>query len=318
MEAYIFEQNGGRENLKKVTLNTPALQEGEVLIKTKAIGINPIDIQVRHSKDMLSMITGGKVPQQVILGWDVAGIIEDVGENVIGFKSGDEVYGLVNMPGLGATCATNVVASASQLAHKPDILNFTAAGATPMAALTAWQAVITLGEIKAGEKVLIHAASGGVGHFAVQLAKNLGAYVIGTASAKNEFFVRNLGVDEFIDYTAQPFEQQVHDVDVVIDTINSVEHLLRSVQVIKKNGRLVYLQPHFAGAIQAQLDMAGVSGFGVFVHSSAEVLNEISALIAEGKITPQVTQEFKFDQLREAQFVVESGRATGKIVVNVN
>jgi NADPH:quinone reductase-like Zn-dependent oxidoreductase len=318
MEAYILEQNGSLENLKRVTLNMPALQEGEVLLKTKAIGINQIDIQVRSSKDMLGLITGGHIPQQVILGWDAAGIVEEVHDSVTAFRPGDEVYGLLNMPGLGATYATHIVALASQLVHMPKALSFTTGGATPMAAMTAWQAVVTLGQVKAGETVLIHAASGGVGHFAVQLAKNLGAYVIGTASARNESFVRNLGVDEFIDYTAQPFEGLVHDVDVVIDTINSVEHLLRSIQVIKKNGRLVYLQPHFAGAIQSQLDTAGIRGYGVFVNSSAEVLTEISGLVEAGKVKPKVTQEFDFNRLPEAQAALASGRATGKIVVNVN
>lgn len=150
------------------------------------------------------------------------------------FKPGDEVYGLLNMPGLGKTYATYVATDAGQLKQKPIRIDFTVAGATPMAATTACQAVVTLGQVKKGEIMLIHAASGGVGHFAVQIAKYLGAHVIGTASAKNEHFVRDLGVDEFIDFTAKPFEQQTQGIDVVIDTINSVEHNLRSISVTKK------------------------------------------------------------------------------------
>jgi len=317
MEAYILEKNGGLENLKLTTLITPTVKAGEVLIQTKSIGINPIDIQVRSSKDILGMITGGILPEHVILGWDVAGIVEEIGEGVTAFKLGDEVYGLVNMPGLGSTYATQVVAQADQLTFKPENLSFTSAGATPMSAMTAYQAVITLADIQKGNKVLIHAASGGVGHFAVQFAKERGAYVIGTASGKNEEFVRSLGVDEFLDYTESPFESKVSDVDVVIDTINSVEHVLRSISVIKKGGRLVYLQPHFTEALSAKLEESVVSGLGVFVNSSGKVLNEISTLIKAGKVTPKITQVFEFDQLPDAQAAVESGRATGKISVEV-
>jgi NADPH:quinone reductase-like Zn-dependent oxidoreductase len=318
MEAYILEKNGGVEYLKKSTVPAPVLNTGEVLIKTKAIGINPIDIQVRNSRDILGMITQGNIPAKITLGWDVAGVIEQVADEADGFKVGDEVYGLLNMPGLGNTYATYVAANVGQLAHKPEGLDYAAAGATPMSALTAWQAVVTLGKVKKGEKVLIHAASGGVGHFAVQLAKYLGAFVIGTSSAKNERFVRDLGVDEFIDYHAQPFEQQLEEMDVVIDTINSVEHILRSISVIKKGGRLVYLQPHFQGAIEEHLQAAEVSGYGVFVNSSGQILSDISKLINEGHLLPKVTQTFNFDQLSEAQDVVESGRAVGKVAVIID
>ena len=318
MEAYLLEQNGSIENLKKATVPVPGIKPNEVLVKTKAIGINSIDVQVRNSKDILEMITQGNIPPQVVLGWDVAGVVEQTGNCVNDFKPGDEVYGLLNMPGLGKTYATYVAADASQLTHKPAVLDFVSAGATPMAAMTAWQAVVTLGQVKQGEKVLIHAASGGVGHFAVQIAKYLGAYVIGTASAKNKSFVTGLGADEFIDYTEKPFEQQVQNVDVVIDTINSVEHVLRSISVLKKGGRLIYLQPHFQPAIEARLQAAEVNGAGVFVNSSGKVLAEISKLIREHHILPKVTQVFNFDELPQAQTVVESGRTIGKVVVAVN
>ncbi|RFM33571.1 NADP-dependent oxidoreductase [Chitinophaga silvisoli] len=317
MEAYILEQNGGVENLKKTTIGTPVPKAGEVLIKTRAIGINPIDVQVRASKDMLGMITGGHLPDRVIPGWDVAGTIEQTGDGVTAFNTGDEVYGLLNMPGLGSTYSNYVIANIDQIALKPENLDFTAAGATPMAALTAWQAVVTLANIRKGEKVLIHAASGGVGHFAVQFAKVRGAYVIGTASAKNEAFVRSLGVDEFLDYTAGSFEEKVNDLDVVIDTINSVEHIIRSISVIKRGGKLIYLQPHFADALSSKLEETGIKGFGVFVNSSAPILNEISTLIKAGKVTPQITKVFSFDQLPEAQTMMESGRAVGKIAVEI-
>jgi NADPH:quinone reductase-like Zn-dependent oxidoreductase/predicted ester cyclase len=318
MEAYILEQNGGLENLKRSTLSTPDLKAGEVLIETKAIGINSIDIQVRNSNDILSMITGGNIPKQVILGWDVAGVIVKVAEGVTEFKVGDEVFGLLNMPGLGGTYATQVAANASQLVYKPAGTDFIEAAAVPMAALTAWQAIVTLGQVKAGDKVLIYGASGGVGHFAVQFAKQRGAYVIGVASGKNESFVRSLGVDEFIDYTAQPVDSLVKELDVVMDTVNSVEHLLSSIQLVKKGGRFVYLQPHFAVAIQSQLEAAEVNGLGVFVNSSGEHLTTIAKLIADGKVIPRVTSVFDFDELPAAQAAVEFGNPTGKVVVSVS
>ncbi|KOS05740.1 hypothetical protein AM493_06575 [Flavobacterium akiainvivens] len=315
MKAYILEKNGGIKNVKQVQLNDLEATGSQVLIETKAIGINPADVQVRNSDFMLNMITGGHIPEQVILGWDVAGVVKQVGENVTAFKPGDEVFGLISMPGLGSTYATQVLATEDQLVLKPENIQFSEAGATPMAALTAWQAVVTKANVKQGERVLVHAASGGVGHFAVQFAKNLGAYVIGTSSAKNEDFVRSLGVDEFLDYTKAPFEEQLGKVDVVIDTINSVEHIRRSTKVIHLGGRLVYLQPHFAEALESSLLDARIAGFGVFVSSSAENLKEITSLLASGKVKTKVTQTFTFDELAEAQNVVESGRATGKIVV---
>ena len=318
MEAYILTQNGGIENLQKNTLATPQPANGEVLIKTKGIGINPIDSQVRNFKQVLDMITNGNIPDRVVLGWDLAGVIAQVGPGVENFKAGDEVFGLINMPGLGQTYATYVTASASQLTLKPSNLSFTTAAATPMAALTAWQAVVTLGKIKKGERVLIHGASGGVGHFAVQMAKYFGGYVIGSGSAKNESFVKGLGADEFLDYAAVPFEQKVKDVDVVIDTINSVQHVLRSINVIKTGGRLVFLQPHFQIEIAGHLEAAKISGHGVFVHSSGKELNEIAGLIETGHLNPHVSSVLSFDQLPEAHRLLENGRAAGKIAIAVN
>lgn len=318
MEAYILKQNGGIENLQKTTLPKPQPASGEVLIKTKGIGINPIDSQVRSSKYILDMITQGNTPDTVVIGWDVAGIIEQVGAGAEGFKVGDEVFGLINMPGLGNTYATYVTAAAGQLALKPAKLSFTTAAATPMAALTAWQAAVTLGKIQKGERVLIHGASGGVGHFAVQIAKYFGAYVIGTGSAKNESFIRGLGADEFIDYAAAPFEQQVKDIDIVIDTVPSVEHVMRSIKVIKQGGRLVYLQPHFQPELAPALEAAKVSGHGVFVHSSGETLYEIARLIEQGGLRPHVLTVLAFDELPEAHRLLENGGQAGKIAIAVN
>lgn len=319
MEAYILEQNGGLENLKKtVDLIDLIPKEDEVLIETKAIGINPIDAQVRNSKDMLTMISAGSVPPAVILGWDVAGVVKQVGESVTKFAAGDHVYGLINMPGLGQTYATQVIAPEAHLSHKPTSISFEMAAATPMAAMTAWQSVVTLGKIRKGETVLIHGASGGVGHFAAQFAKHIGAYIIATASTRNEEFVKSLGVDVFIDYTKVDFQNQLDQVDVVIDTVNSISHVQQSIQVIKAKGRLVYLQPHFSEEIRPQLEAAHVEGYGVFVNSSGEILDQISSLMQVSNIRPKVTQTFAFEELPLAQHFVEEGGTAGKVVVIID
>ncbi|MDJ1497203.1 NADP-dependent oxidoreductase [Cytophagaceae bacterium DM2B3-1] len=317
MKSYILKANGGIENLVESSDSIRDIQPDEVLIKTKAIGINPIDSAVRQYPHMLEMITQSNIPDKVILGWDVAGVIEKVGSQVTSFQEGDAVYGLLNMPGLGRTNATYVAASSTHIALKPAQLTFAQAAAVPMAALTAYQAVLQA-QIAPGERVLVHGASGGVGHFAVQIAKQLGAYVIGTSSAKNKAFVESLGVDEWIDYQARPFEEVVAKVDVVIDTVNSVEHIRRSISVLTTGGRLVYLQPHFESQLEDALAKAGVRGYGIFVNSSGENLTKISELIEKGFIRPHVSLEFPFSQLPQAHLALEAGQTPGKIVVGVD
>ncbi|MDJ1505594.1 NADP-dependent oxidoreductase [Xanthocytophaga agilis] len=317
MKSYILKANGGIENLVESSDSIPDLQPDEVLIKTKAIGLNPIDSAVRQYPHMLEMITQPNIPDKVILGWDVAGVIEKVGSQVTAFREGDAVYGLLNMPGLGRTNATYVAASSTHIALKPAQLTFAQAAAVPMAALTAYQAVLQA-QITPGERVLVHGASGGVGHFAVQIAKQLGVYVIGTSSAKNKAFVESLGVDEWIDYQARPFEEVVAKVDVVIDTVNSVEHIRRSISVLTTGGRLVYLQPHFESQLEDALAKASVRGYRIFVNSSGENLTKISELIEKGFVRPHVSQEFPFSQLPQAHLALEAGQTPGKIVVGVD
>ncbi|MDJ1486221.1 NADP-dependent oxidoreductase [Cytophagaceae bacterium YF14B1] len=317
MKSYILKANGGIENLVESSDSIRDIQPDEVLIKTKAIGLNPIDSAVRQYPHMLEMITQSNIPDKVILGWDVAGVIEKVGSQVTSFQEGDVVYGLLNMPGLGRTNATYVAASSTHIALKPAQLTFAQAAAVPMAALTAYQAVLQA-QITPGERVLVHGASGGVGHFAVQIAKQLGAYVIGTSSAKNKAFVESLGVDEWIDYQARPFEEVVAKVDVVIDTVNSVEHIRRSISVLTTGGRLVYLQPHFESQLEDALAKASVRGYGIFVNSSGENLTKISELIEKGFVRAHVSQEFAFSQLPQAHLALEAGQTPGKIVVRVD
>ncbi|MGP4952656.1 NADP-dependent oxidoreductase, partial [Psychrobacter sp. T6-1] len=207
MQAYLLHKAGGIENLTLSEIDTPMPKDGEVLIKIKAISINPVDVKIREMPKLLDKVYGTDRP--LILGWDIAGIVHAVGRDVTDFKADDKVFGLVNFPGHGSAYAEYVAAPGEHLVEIPEGTSFPEAAATTLAALTALQ--VLRPRIKAGDKVLIHAGSGGVGHFAVQIAKDIGAYVISTSSADNRDFVLSLGADEHIDYEAQDFEKIVSD-----------------------------------------------------------------------------------------------------------
>jgi NADPH:quinone reductase-like Zn-dependent oxidoreductase len=202
MKAITLKQTGGIENLTLSELAIPKIQENEVLVNVKSVAINPVDAFVRKSDQALQKVLRPKNGETVVIGWDISGTVTEVGKNVTGLKVGDDVFGMVNFEGHGKAYAEYVAAPAAQLAKKPSNISHDEASAATLAALTAWQALVTYAKVKKGDKVLIHAAAGGVGHYAVQIAKHLGAYVIGTASTANRKFVLDLGADEFIDHTS--------------------------------------------------------------------------------------------------------------------
>jgi NADPH:quinone reductase-like Zn-dependent oxidoreductase len=206
MKAIILKDFGGVEQLELTELPTPVIGEGEVLVQIKAISINPVDVKTRAGKGAAGKLKG---ESPMILGWDIAGIVTE--SRAEEFEAGDEVFGMVNFPGHGRAYAEYVAAPADQLALKPTTVNFESAAAATLAALTAWQAFSDHGRLRAGQRVLIHAAAGGVGHFAVQIARHIGAYVIGTASAENKEFVLGLGANECIDYKTERFEEVVQE-----------------------------------------------------------------------------------------------------------
>jgi len=216
MEAFILKDFGGTENLIKTEVPLPVVLDDEVMVKVKAISINPVDVKTRLGKGQAGRL---KDFDTIILGWDISGIVTEAGRLATTFKKGDEVFGMVNFPGHGKAYAEFVSASERHLALKPDTVSHEEAAAASLAALTAWQILKDKAGIKTGDKVLIHAAAGGVGHFAVQMAKYLGAYVIGTASGKNKDFVLGLGASEHIDYKVQRFEDVLKNIDFVLDTI---------------------------------------------------------------------------------------------------
>jgi NADPH:quinone reductase-like Zn-dependent oxidoreductase len=223
---------GGPEVLELQEVERPEPIPTEVLVRVTAAGINPVDWKTRQHGGFQSAV--GDPP--LILGWDVAGVVEEVDPDVTRFAPGDRVFGMPWFPRVAAAYAEYVTSPARQLARTPDALSDEEAGGLPLAGLTAWQALVDVAEVGEGTRVLVHAAAGGVGHLAVQIAKARGAHVIGTAREDKHDFLRELGVDEPIDYTAQPFEEAVSDVDVVFDLIAGEEYGLRSLKTLREGG----------------------------------------------------------------------------------
>jgi len=248
----------------------------------------------------------------MIPGWDVSGVVEAVGAGATRLKAGDEVYSRPDLSRDG-TYAEYVVVRESEVALKPKSIDHLTAAAIPLAALTAWQALYDAAKVSAGQKVLIHGAAGGVGCFAVQLAKLRGAHVIATASKKNHDFLRSLGVSECIDYNTTKFEDVVHDADVVLDTITG-ETMERSWQVLKKGGILVsILEPPKPEKAAAH----GVRCHHTFVQPSVEELNELAKLVDSGKLKVIIEKVYPLSEARAAQESNATGHTRGKIVLRV-
>jgi len=314
MRAIILEQAGNVENLKLTDVPKPGIQNDEVLIKVKAISINPVDIKTRIGKSLYNELKS-KNPA-IILGWDVSGVIEETGKAVTEFKKGDEVFGMVNFPGHGKAYAEYVAAPASHLALKPSNISHEEAVAATLAALTAWQAVVTNAKVSKGQKIVIQAASGGVGHYAVQIAKSLGAYVIATSSAANKDFVISLGADEHIDYKKHRIDEMVNDADFVLDPIGD-ENIDPSLNAVKKGGTVIMLPSFFKEQIAEKSKARGVNGYYFSVQSNGEDMKKLAELLAKGVIRSHVSQTFPLDKIREAHLQIETGRTVGKIVVTI-
>jgi NADPH:quinone reductase-like Zn-dependent oxidoreductase len=307
MKAARMHNYGGPEVLVYEDVPRPEAAADEVLIRIHAASVNPVDWKIRDGYGKESF--GHQLPH--ILGCDVAGIVEAVGAEVNRLQVGNSVYGYTSLRREG-TYAEFIVAKASEIAIKPNTLNFIEAAAVPVGALTAWQAIFDIAHLEAGQTILVHAAAGGVGSMAVQLAKAKGAYVWGTASARNADFLKELGVDQVIDYQTTPFETVVHNVDVVFDTLGG-ETQQRSLTVLKPGGILVSsVQPP-----PEQIAETGVRGAMVAVQPNAAQLDEITALIDAGKIKPFVETILPLAEVRQAHELSQSGRTRGKIVLQV-
>jgi NADPH:quinone reductase-like Zn-dependent oxidoreductase len=309
MKAIRIHNYGGPEVLQYEDAPRPKPQAGEVLVRVHAAGVNPIDWKVRegHMKDFWPH----KFP--LILGWDLSGVVEELGRGVSRFKIGDEVYSVPDSTRNGAY-ADYIVVRESELALKPNSLHHIRAAALPLAAVTAWQALFDAGELASGQRMLIHGGSGGVGHVAVQLAKWKGAYVFATASTKNQELLRELGVDEPIDYSEQRFEDVARDVDLVLDLIGG-ETQERSWSVLKKGGVLLSLvQPPSVEKAKA----LGVRAAFVAGHPSGAQLAEIAKLIDSGELKPVIDRILPLSEARRAHELSQSGHTHGKIVLRVS
>ena len=303
MKAVVINEYGDNDVIQYVEVERPEPQAGEVLVKVHAAGVNPVDWKIR---DGAGQRMGMTLP--IRLGGEIAGTVEKVGDGVQNLSAGDAVFGIIKSGGF----AEYALAKASDMVPKPTRLDFVDAAAVPLGALTAWQAMFNEAKLTSGQRILITSTSGGVGSLAVQLAKNKGAYVIGLASGRNEEFVRGLGVDEFVDYTKQPFEEMVHDVDVVYDLVGG-DTFQRAFHTLKKGGFLVT-------SVAFPKDEAQQFGVGVkrgFCLPNAEELSAIRELVDTGKLKVHVATALPLAEVKQALELSKGGRTRGKIVLRV-
>ena len=304
MKAVTINQYGAQSALNFTDVERPIAGPQEVTIKILAAAVNPVDWKIR---DGLGAMFGLQPP--LILGCEIAGVIENVGEDVTNFKMGDEVYSYLGSHTGGY--AEYVTALPSEVSPRPSNLDFDNAAAVPVGALTAWQAMFDLADLQSGQIILIHAASGGVGSLAVQIAKAKGAFVIGTASGKNRDFVESLGADEFVDYTSQKFEEVVKDADVVFDTVGG-DTQQRSFQSLKKGGVLV---TSVSPPSQELAQQFGVQAAMVNVEPNAKQLAEITQLIESGQLKTSVETILPLAEVQKAIAMSEAGHTQGKIIL---
>jgi len=316
MKAIILSENGGTDKLILKEISKPVIAPNEVLIQTKALSINPVDGFVRknevYTKKKLLPLPG----EEMILGWDVSGTVVETGSEVTNFKNGDEVFGMVKFPGHAKGYAEYVAAPADHLALKPSNISHNEAAAATLAALTAWQGLVTYAKVQPGDKVLIHAAAGGVGHYAIQIAKHFGAYVIGTGSAASKDFILSQGADEFIDYNLEKFEEKVKDADIVLDSIYG-DHILRSINAVKHGGRLVSLLAFFEGEIAEKAKAKELLTYRIAVESNGDDMKAIAKLMADGELKSYISEVYSFEDIPKAQDKVDGGKTRGKVVIEL-
>ena len=309
MKAIVINQYGESEELVKEELEKPEIKANQLLIEMYATSINPIDWKIRAGYMADSM----QQDFPLILGWDAAGVVKEVGSDVEKFKVGDEVFA---RPSLENGSYTEYLAVDENLvALKPKNISFNEAAVTPLAGLTAWQCLVDFGKIKKGDKVLIHAGSGGVGSFAIQIAKSFGAYVLSTASASNEDFLREMGVDEFINYETTDFVEQAQDLDLVVDTMGG-EILEKSLDTVKSGGRLVSIagKPN-----KEKAEAKNITVKSLWLDPNGKQLAELGELMERGEVKAYIGHKFPFTAkgLREAHDLSETHHAKGKIVIEI-
>jgi 2-desacetyl-2-hydroxyethyl bacteriochlorophyllide A dehydrogenase len=296
-------------NIEIIEVAKPKLQDKSVLVEVHAAGINPID-NILHAGYLQQML---ELSFPHIMGYDVSGIVVEVGKDVRSVKVGDEVFARPNQEDAGSIAEFARIHE-NELAIKPKNMSHIDAASVPLAGLTAWQALVTKGNINRGDKVLIHAGSGGVGTLAIQIAKYFGAEVTTTTSSKNKDLVKSLGADLVIDYTTQSFENELSNYDLVIDAIGG-DTLTKSFKVLKKGGRLVSIKGQDTENLAKEY---GVNFEWFFMSPDGEMLTEIASLISQGTIKTVIDSTYSMKQAPEAFELLAKGRAKGKIVITMN
>lgn len=332
MKAFLVEKYKKKGSLKLAQVPEPTPKDRDVLIEVRAAGVNLLDSKIRNGE--FKLLLPYRLP--FILGHDVAGVVKDVGPHVTRFKEGDEVYSRPRDYRQG-TFAEFIAVHEDDVALKPKNLSMDEAASIPLVGLTAWQLLVESGKVKVGQKVFIQAGSGGVGTFAIQLAKHLGAYVATTTSAKNTDLVKSLGADLVIDYKTQDFEKILSEYDLVLNSQDAVS-LEKSLRVLKPGGSLVSISgppdPAFAKKLGLNLFLKavmrllshrarimakklGVRYSFMFMRAEGQQLGEITSLIESGAIKPVIDKAFPFESTGEALAYVETGRARGKVVISL-
>jgi alcohol dehydrogenase len=332
MKAFVVDRYGRKNGVRAGDMPVPELREDDVLIQIHAAGVNPLDSKIKDGE--FKLILPYRLP--LILGNDLAGVVVRVGSRVRRFKPGDEVYARPHKDRIG-TFAEFIAVKEDGVALKPKTLTMEEAASIPLVGLTAWQALVEKGQVKKGQKVLIHAGSGGVGTFAIQLAKHLGATVATTASAANAGLMKQLGADIVIDYKKDDFAAVLKDCDLVLDTQGG-NTLERSLRVLKAGGKLIGIagppDPEFAKQMGASWFLKAAMHFlshrirkaarrhdvsysFLFMRADGDQLGHIAKLIEAGAIRPVIDRVFPFESTREALVYVETGRAKGKVVIKI-
>ena len=305
MKAVVVHEFGGPEVMKYEDVPRPEPKEDEILVRVMAAGVNPVDAYVRQGK----FSKGGLDKGAFIIGYDIAGTVEKTGASVKKFKAGDAVYSYLE----GGGYAEFALTKESETALKPRNINFVEAAAVPLAATTAWQALVDEARLSSGQSVLIHGGSGGIGSFAIQIAKARGAKVIATASTEHQTLLKQLGVDQAIDYTTTKFEDVVNGVDVVFNCVRA-DALARSYGVLKKGGVIVSITQD---PDQTECAKHSIRCSSVGAHPDAKVLEELTKLIEAGKMKPIVSQTLPLADASKAHQQIETHHTLGKIVLKV-
>jgi NADPH:quinone reductase-like Zn-dependent oxidoreductase len=316
MRAVTQDTFGGPDVLRLAEVPRPEPLPTEVLVRVHAAGVNPVDWKTRSGAGMARVL--GEPP--FVLGWDVSGVVEETGFGVTTLQPGDEVYGMPWFPRQAGAYADYVTAPARQFTRKPTRLGHDEAAAVPLAALTAWQLLVDTAHVRPGQRVLVHAAAGGVGHIAVQLARHLGATVIGTASAARHDWLTGLGADQLIDYTSTRFEDAVKDVDVVIDLIGDGHDRTstRSLDVLRPGGLLVAVPSGGSSELFTTAEVRDLRATSFLVEPDGPALARIAELIDAGDLHVEVEEVFPLAQAARAHARGEAGHTRGKLVLSVS